>query len=296
MAAIIELPVHRIIPDPNQPRKTFPPDYIKDLAASIKRRGLIQAISVRPLPQAKRNGALYIITAGECRWRAHVLLKRKTIPSIVDAIDEREARLRSIVENLQRRDMNPIEEARAFQLLIGDDYSVDQIVEELGLKSPAIVRQRLDLLDLLPELQQLVLSGNLAVNMAWGVAQVAHPLQMRLMREIQSGKLRTSEQVKHAGIALRDAAAQLDAFASLPKASPRDLAKVSRLEEMIGSIAEMVMAGFQDGECVAAQRVSPDRVKLMADKLALIRKHVYQMEHALRCVATQTEIKLETTQ
>lgn len=286
---IRDISLKHIERNPKQPRSTFPDDHIARLAASIKTRGLIQPITVRPIPG--RVG--YMIVAGECRFRAHQLLGVKTIKAIVESMDDQEMQLRAIVENLQRKDMNPIEEAKAFQTLIDSGFSVQRVVDELGLKSTAIVRQRLDLMDLSPEIQHLVSSGQLAVNMAWGVAQAPQHHQARLIRDIASGKLRTSEQVKHAGIALRDAASQSDAFGDMPKASKEDVASVNRLESKIETISSMVQAGFKDGECVAAQRVSPDRVKTMADKLSLIRKHVLQMEHDLRRVAMQTEIRLE---
>lgn len=290
MQSIQNTPLDRIARNPNQPRETFPDDHIARLADSIKARGLIQHITLRP--NLARKGH-YIIVAGECRFRAHLLLGVKTIPAIVVSIDDQEMQLRAIVENLQRRDMNPLEEAKAFKALLDSGFTVQKIVDELGLKSAAIVRQRLDLLDLSPDIQRLVLSGNIAVNIAWGIAQAPQHLQSRLIRDIQSGRLRTSEQVKHAGIALRDAASQTDAFGDAPKASPADVVSVSRLETKIETIASMVSAGFKDGECIAAQRVSPCRVTTMADKLSLIRKHVLQMEHDLRRVAMQSEIRME---
>lgn len=282
------IPLAQITRNPKQPRETFPQEHIERLAASIKKRGLIQPITVRPIKRDK-----YQIVAGECRFRAHQLLGAKDIRAEIVTVDDAEMQLRAIVENLQRQDMNPIEEANAFQTLLDQGYSVPRIVEELGLKSTAIVTQRLTLLSLTPEIQRLVASGNLAVTMAWGVAQVSPERQAQIVRDIASGKLRTAEQVKHAGIALREAEQQLDAFATLPRASARDMAALSRLEAKIESIVDMVSAGFQDGECIAAQRVSPDRVKKMADQLVLIRKHVLQMEHDLRRVATQTEIRFE---
>lgn len=273
--------------NPNQPRETFPEEHIARLAASIKTRGLIQPITLRPM------GDRYMIVAGECRYRAHQLLGAKTIKAIVETMDESEMQLRAIVENLQRKDMNPIEEARAFKTLIDAGLDAQKIVEELGLRSTSIVRQRLDLLDLAPELQSLVQSGNLSVAMAWGIAQAPAEHQTRIARDITSGRLRTVEQVRHAGIAFRDAAAQQDAFGTAPRASKHDVAAATRLESKIEEIVAMVNQGFKEGECIAAQRVSPDRIKTMADKLALIRKHVAQMEHDLRRIATQTEIRLE---
>ncbi len=284
------IPLTLITRNPKQPRETFPQEHIERLAASIKKRGLIQPITLRPI---KRGKFRYEIVAGECRFRAHQFLKVATIRAEIVKVDDAEMQLRAIVENLQRQDMNPIEEANAFQTLLDQGYTVGRVVEELGLKSTALVTQRLTLLALAPDIQQLVATGNLAVTMAWGIAQVSRERQGQLVRDIASGKLRTAEQVKHAGIALREAEDQMDAFADAPKASTKDLAALSRLEGKINSIVYMVCAGFQEGECVAAQRVSSDRVKKMADQLVLIRKHVLQMEHDLRRVATQTEIRFE---
>jgi ParB family chromosome partitioning protein len=290
VTAVAQIPLAKIERNPSQPRETFPDDHIERLAASIKTRGLIQPITVRPV------GKRFQIVAGECRFRAHQLIGAKTIDAIVADIDAAEMQLRAIVENLQRRDMNPMEEARAFKTLLDTGYTLQKVVDELGLRSPAIVRQRLDLLDLGEDIQHLVATGNLSVNMAWGVALAPREHQARLLRDIASGKLRTSDSVKAAGMALRDAAAQQDAFADLPKPSRADRAALTWLEQKISRIAEMVQAGFSEGECTAAQRVSPDRVVRMADMLALIRKHVADMERDLRRVAMQTELKMEQSE
>lgn len=287
------IPIDMIDPNPDQPRKDFPQEHIARLAASIKKRGLIQPITVRP------KGKRFQIVAGECRYRAFCLLIQHghddfhILDCNVVNIDDEETQLRAIVENLQRKNMNPIEEAHSFKILIDAGYSVQKIVEELGLRSPAIVRQRLDLLTLIPEIAKLVSSGQLNVAMAWGVAQVSPERQIKMVQAITSGRLKTAEQVRHAGIAMREAEKQEDAFADAPKASPKDMASIGRLEAKIETIISMVQLGFKDGECVAAQRVSPDRVKTMAEKLRLIRSHIQQMEHDLRRVAAQSEIRLE---
>lgn len=279
------VPISQITANPDQPRKTFPEEHIKRLAASIKTRGLIQAITVRPVGRDH-----YQIVAGECRFRAHQLIGAEEIRADIVEISAEEMALRAIVENLQRQDMNPIEEANAFLLLREKGMADQKIVDELGLKSTALVQQRILLLRLVPEVQALVASGHLASTMAGGIAHLPPHRQIEMVKAISAGKFRTAEQVKHACIALRDAEDQMDAFGEMPRASPKDIAAVSRLEAKISAIADMVAAGFKDGECVAAQRVAPDRVRTMADKLVLVRKHVLQMEHDLLRVASQTEL------
>lgn len=285
---IMHIDVKRIVPNPDQPRKKFPEDHIQRLAASIKRRGLIQAISVRPFTPR----GVFMIVAGECRWMAVTSLGEKTIRCEVEKIDAREMKLRALVENVIRRDMNPMEEARAYQDLIDDGYDMAQIVEETGV-TETIVRNRLCLIELQPEIQSLVTSGQLNISIAWAIAQVPRHRQTQMVRDVSAGKLRTAEDARHAAIAIRDAEDQADAFAGIPRASQSDIAKLRSLEGKVENIASMVSAGFKDGECVAARRVSPDRVQRIADRLALIRKHILQMEHDLRRAAVQGEISLQ---
>jgi hypothetical protein len=174
--------------------------------------------------------------------------------------------------------------------MIGDGMTVAEIVKALGFKGRDRVQNRLNLLELNSDVQQLVLHGHLTTSVASAIALAPPEHQTRLVKELNNGTLRNVDQVRHAGQALRNAAAQLDAFAELPAASQVELEGVRMLERQIEQIAQMVISGFDEGRCVVAQRVAPDRVKTMADKLLLIRKHVLQMEHALRCVAAQIEI------
>lgn len=289
MSKVLKIDTALIDPDPNQPRKTFPEDHIRDLAASIKKRGQKQPAKVRAHPQKKGR---YIITMGECRWRACKLIGRE-LEAIVENIDEGTARVDSIIENLQRLDMNPIEEAAAYRdLRERYGYTVSQIAHELG-KGAERVQNRLNLLELDDNLQTLVARGSITASMGSAISWAPKAHHARILKRISAGDLKTVEQVRHACIALRDAAAQVDAFADAPAPARADIEALTRLEKHIEDMTWTLREGFKDGECIAAQRVSPQRVTAMADKLALIRKHMLNMEHDLRRVATQTQIKME---
>ena len=277
------IPLNQITRNPNQPREIFPEEHIKQLANSIKERGLIQPITLRQIAPQR-----YIIVAGECRFRAHQLLGMEDVRAEIVDIDDREMQLRAIVENLQRADMNAMEEANAFAALIGCGLTKPEIARQLGVGVDRI-QNRLNLLDLLPEIQQLVRNG-LATSMASAIALAPREHQLRLVRDINRKVLTTVDQVRHAAQAVRDAADQIDAFGEVPKASERDLEIVSKLEQRIEAVAAMVLSGFDEGRCVAAQRVAPDRVRLMTERLSLIRKAILQMEHQLLCVIAQIEI------
>lgn len=129
------LRMSEIEPNKSQPRTVFDEENIKGLAESIKEHGLIQPIVVRPLP----NGITYQIIAGERRWRACKLLKMEEIPVIIRETDELEAAQLAIVENVQRADLNPVEEAMAYRALM-DKYGMtqDRLAEIMGKSRPYI--------------------------------------------------------------------------------------------------------------------------------------------------------------
>lgn len=129
------LRMSEIEPNKSQPRTVFDEENIKGLAESIKEHGLIQPIVVRPLP----NGITYQIIAGERRWRACKLLKMEEVPVIIREIDELEAAQLAIVENVQRADLNPVEEAMAYRALM-DKYGMtqDRLAEVMGKSRPYI--------------------------------------------------------------------------------------------------------------------------------------------------------------
>lgn len=285
------IPLVQITRNPDQPRKDFPAGHIEGLAASIKRHGLLQSIIVRPT-----ETGLYMIVAGECRYRAHQLLRAETIRAEIMPMADHDMGLRAIIENVQRLDMNPMEEARAFQRLLSIGMSVAEIVDQLGFKGKDRVQNRLNLLALSDDVQALVVTGALTTSMGSAIALAPQEHQSRIVRQINAGTLRTVDQVRHAGQALRDAADQIDAFAPAPPIATAEAAAVRALERRIEAVTRIVVDGFKNGQCVAAQRIAPDKVKTMADKLRLIRQSVLQMEHQLRCVAAQIDIlKTEET-
>ena len=155
-----EMDIELIIPNPEQPRKNFDEYLLNELAISIKRYGVIQPITV------VKNGLKYIIIAGERRYRACKSAGLKKIPVIVKDYTEKECKEIALIENLQREDLNPIEEAVAFRKLI-DEYNLSQeeLANNLGKSRPAIANS-LRLLTLHPQVQKLVVDGRLSAGHA----------------------------------------------------------------------------------------------------------------------------------
>ena len=163
-----ELSIKSIVPNPNQPRKDFDEDKIAELAASIKQKGLIEPIVVRPVKNGK-----YELIAGERRWQATKSLGLTTISAIVRKADDRESMELALIENLHRDDLNAIEEARGYKQLI-DEYKLKQSeVAECVSKSRITITNTLRLLDLPEEVQQMVFDGELSAGHARAILGVA---------------------------------------------------------------------------------------------------------------------------
>lgn len=156
MSEIKRLPVQNVIPDPNQPRKAFDDEKIRELAQSIKEHGLLQPILVRPMGMGK-----YQLVHGERRWRACKLIGLETIKAEVRKLDDKQVLEIQLVENLQRENLNPIEEAETFQRMISEcAYTHEKIAERIG-KSREYVTKRLRLLKLPLAIQEKIREGTL---------------------------------------------------------------------------------------------------------------------------------------
>src|SRR6266480_1348417 len=154
---LAELPVDAIHPNPRQPRRRFDSDAGAGLADSVRAQGVVQPVLVRP-----RAAGGYELIAGERRWRAARDAKLKTVPAVVREADDRDTLLLGLVENVAREDLSPIEEARAFAVVLDEfGLSLGELAERVGKSKPA-VSNRLRLLELSDDLLQLVDRGELS--------------------------------------------------------------------------------------------------------------------------------------
>ena len=148
------LPLQKVEPNPLQPRKNFDPDELQALADSIAMHGVIQPLTVRQLPSG-----FYQIIAGERRWRAARMAGLSEIPVVVIEADDKKAMELALIENLQRADLNPIEEAQGYQQLMTDYGMTQELAAERVGKSRPAVANALRLLSLCPAVLELVEQG-----------------------------------------------------------------------------------------------------------------------------------------
>ena len=172
-ASSLLLPISQVESCSTQPRKSFEPEALSDLADSIRIHGIIQPLTVRKL-----QSGYYQIIAGERRWRAARMAGLTQVPVVVIEADDRKAMELAMIENLQREDLNPIEEAEGYKMLM-DNYHLTQeeAAERVG-KSRSAVANSLRLLGLCPEVRQMLQNGDLSGGHARALLPLKADLQL----------------------------------------------------------------------------------------------------------------------
>ncbi|HEX3457877.1 MAG TPA: ParB/RepB/Spo0J family partition protein [Candidatus Baltobacteraceae bacterium] len=229
-----EISVAEITPNPFQPRKTFDPGALDELKSSIAEYGVLVPIIVR------RRGEKYELVAGERRWRACAALGKATVPAIVRASDDRQTLEFAIVENLQRENLNPLEEAAGFAYLIEEHgLTQDEVARRLGKSRPVVANT----------LRLLALSDAIKAMLAGGALSAGHARALLTVPEDQ--RLALAQRAVSSGLTVR-ALEELAATAGPPRAtrqkpapasqelSPDEAAFVARLRERFGTAVELV--------------------------------------------------------
>ncbi len=172
---LIEVDIDLVRPNPNQPRKHFDEEALAELSDSIKKHGLIMPIVVNNMENGK-----YMIIAGERRYRAAKMAGKRQIPIVIRSYTDREIKEISLIENLQREDLNPIEAANAMKQLM-DEYRLTQeeLAERIGKSRPAVTNT-LRLLSLAPDVISMVSSGKLSAGHARALVTLPEDAQYKL--------------------------------------------------------------------------------------------------------------------
>lgn len=177
-----QIEIQRIKPNPEQPRKQFDPERLAELAESIRLHGVVQPVVVRP-----KDGH-YELVAGERRWRAAQMAGLATVPAVVREFSDAQVMEIALIENLQREDLNPIEEARAFRKLI-DEFKLtqDDLAQRLGKSRPHITNT-LRLLQLDVRVQEMVADGQLSMGHAKAILGLENAVrQQAVAAEVLAG-------------------------------------------------------------------------------------------------------------
>ena len=179
------VPVDHIEPNPEQPRMVFEQEALNELSASIREHGVLQPILVRPL-----GPNTYQIVAGERRWRASRLAGLESIPALIEDIDDDTALEIAIIENLQREDLTPLDEAAMYDRMVHEHgYSIRKLADKLG-KDKGYLENRLRLADAPPEIRELVSLRKDSLSHAYELMKVEDPKKRRrLAEQVARGEL-----------------------------------------------------------------------------------------------------------
>ena len=173
------VPVERIVANPNQPRTVFEQEALDELTASVREHGILQPILVRPFGAPNH----YQLVAGERRWRAATAAGLATIPAMIEELDDDTALEIAIIENLQREDLSPLEEAVMYDRMIRDHgYSIRRLAQKLG-KDKGYLENRLRLAGAPPEIQALVSVRKDTISHAYELLKVDDPRKRRRLAE-----------------------------------------------------------------------------------------------------------------
>jgi ParB family chromosome partitioning protein len=223
-AAAVEIPVDRIAPNPQQPRRHFDEAELARLAESIGRHGVLQPVVVRA------QGGGYELVVGERRWRAARLAGRPSIPAVVKDVAAPDLLELALVENVQRHDLNPIELALAFRALVEGGATQEAVGQRVGVER-STVANHLRLLDLPREIQADVEAGTLSAGHAKALLQVPSPERRRLLREriaLQGLSVRAAEEL----------AREWSGPGGARRRSPRRDAPDPDLEQLVGRLRD----------------------------------------------------------
>ncbi len=242
------IPLSQIRPNPLQPRKEFKPEELADLEASLRVSGLLQPVTVRPAP---RGGGFELI-AGERRFRAAQRIGWAEIPAIVKDVDDRLLLSLAMVENLQRADLNPIEEAEGYEQLIRDFSLTQQEVADIVGKDRSTVANTLRLLALPASVRRLVWDGQLTVGHARALLGVGDETRIAdLAREVVAQGLSVREVERRVREAARQPKREGAAMAA-PSGVDARSAEVRHLEDQLrkhlGTDVRIVQSGKERGE------------------------------------------------
>lgn len=262
-----DLPVDDIVPNPRQPRDRFDPDRLEELTQSIQKQGVVEPIVVRP---HQEEDARFMIVAGERRWRAAQQAQLERIPGIVRDVEPEKAYLLSLVENLQRENLSPLEEARAYRRLLDEEgLSQQQAARALG-KSRSAVANRVRLLNLPDRVLEALEEGSISAGHARALLGAPEGERTRLLEVV----LREELSVRQTESRIAEAAsrpdddpepADADEATTAPDPTPGFRELEGELESSIGAPVRIESEDRKKGRIII-EFSSPDEFDRLRDR------------------------------
>ncbi|RBO86258.1 ParB/RepB/Spo0J family partition protein [Marinomonas aquiplantarum] len=254
------LPVDWLSKGKFQPRRDMNTAQLEDLAASIRTQGIMQPIVVRPISGGGADQ--YEIIAGERRWRAAKLAGLEQVPVIVRHVEDADAVVLALIENIQREDLNPVEEALALQRLVEDFHLTQQEVADTVGKSRSAVANLLRLLGLTPEVRRLLEHGDIEMGHARALLPLEHDKQIQAASQVVTKSLSVRETERLAKNYQVSSDNSTESKPTLPDLS----AEAERISQKINAAVKIQPSAKGKGKLVIEYR-NPEHLELLISEL-----------------------------
>ena len=271
------LTIASIFPNPNQPRKVFNIDKLEELAMSIREYGVLEPIVVTP------RGERFMIIAGERRWRASQIAGRESIrATVIEAGDALVEEL-ALLENIQREDLNVIEQAKGFKSLLDGGWSKEELAKKMGFKQVWRIDEKISLLSLTEDHQQLVIKGLISNSQAFEMSRVSPAKQALILRKIQAGELGSYNKLRSFvdGLIMLESQTAIFVIKAL---TPSEQETIRDLENVVRSVERFIKTVHDRGKLkhfkklVFHSEVPVERMDLIIQQLMKFRKSMFEGE------------------
>lgn len=271
------LTICSIFPNPNQPRKEFNADRLEELAMSIREYGVLEPIVVT------HRGEGFMIIAGERRWRASQLAGLDSIPAKIIEADDALIEELALLENIQRQDLNVIEEAIGFKSLLDRGWTKEELARKMGFKQIWRVDERTSLLNLTQEHQKLAVKGLISNSQAFEMSRVSPDKQALILKKIWAGELGSYNKLRSfvEGIITVENQGSIFALKSL---TPSEEETIRDLENVVRSVERFIKTVHERGKLkhfkklVFHSEVTIERMDLIIQQLQRFRKTMFEGE------------------
>jgi len=277
--------IANIFPNPNQPRRHFDTDKLKELATSIKSCGLLEPLVV------VQKGDRFMIIAGERRWRASQIAGLSEVSVCIKDADDRTVAELSLLENLQREDLNVIEIANAYKELLGMGLTQGQIAEKMGHSHVWLIEERLSLLNLHETLQDFTVKGILTPAQAFQLSRLPRDTQGQVFDKISTGKIKSHEKLKSLVNAILFTREQVG---FLPEPTPQEREVNTKYDRMIEQIINFINRCFNRDDMTILAAVLSPAAKQNIERIDMIVLHLNKIKRALLKADSALEVLEQT--
>jgi len=281
------IPLDLITRNPDQPRQNFDKVKLEELANSIQERGLIQPITVRPIDPTD-DGHQYMIVAGERRFRAHMILAEDgeavDILAHVRKMDDETMHIDAIIENLQRTDVSPLEEAMSYQRMIDDyGFTPEALAKKLGISQSWRIEYRTRLLGLTEDNRNMLCKNIISMTQAYHMAKLSTNGQQEFLKICMAGFASTDKAAAEAADAIDAKEAQIEM--PMPE-QPNKRVSIKTIEDSIDKLGSALQPFFKDGPFKVKSEIDPNEAKRCIEKLKLLKRHLGQIDGELNRAAS----------